>query len=210
MGCVTLTELKEDVGHLFNADVYLSEMNLICMRSPVPLIPNGLICGTHQFSLCTYYRPSILCKCDLHSKNSKAKGIKVSWKLYNFVKDRDASFILGSLICKSCQLKLQKMLTESEMECEELKDPSFVPLESTVNDNERMIRQKKLDALSQIFEIVRVRFQLKTDISIATETTLNYFRNIHQQFKKKIDGYILLSSSARTGKTNEKSLGRRE
>lgn len=115
LGCVTFKDLSDDVGHLFDADVYISEMDLISIRSPIPLIPNGLICGNHQFSLGIYYRPSGRCQCYLHPKTSEAKGEKVSWQLYTFVKDRDGSFILGSLICKLCKKKLRELSRESEM-----------------------------------------------------------------------------------------------
>lgn len=115
--------------------------------SNIILNPDGLICGTHPFSLGTFYRPSKMCKCFLHTKNSKAKGAKISFQLYNFIKARDASFILGSLICKTCRAKL------GTIECEdnEYKDSSFVPLVSTSDDSERMSKREKLDALTQIF-----------------------------------------------------------
>lgn len=125
IGFVQLKELTRDVRYLFNADVEISESYLICLRSPVPLHPNGLICGFHQFSMGIYYRPSKHCKCYLHGKEQQGNGLKVSWEMYKLVLERDHSFLLGSFICKNCQLKLKQLKIEWEDSIDECKDKSY-------------------------------------------------------------------------------------
>ncbi len=47
VGCVKLNVLQDDVGYLFGSDVNLTETELICLRSAVPLDPDDFICSTH-------------------------------------------------------------------------------------------------------------------------------------------------------------------
>lgn len=180
-GSKLLKDLSEDVGHLFNADVFISECELICMRSPVPLHPNGPICGYHRFSWGVDYRPSSMCKCYFHSNNSKGKGVKISWRLYSFLKRKDATFILGSLVCSTCQKKLKSMMQDDESDSE-----IYDPCESIIDDDERNLRRAKLDNLTSIFGIDRIRYQLKTDVTQVSNQTLNYFRNTHRLMSDRL------------------------
>lgn len=78
VGCVKLKDLNQDVGPLFDADICLTEYDLICLRSPKNLDPEGLICAKHVFTLGKGYRASSRCKYLDHPLNSKAKGLKIS------------------------------------------------------------------------------------------------------------------------------------
>lgn len=183
-GCTLFKNLTTDVGHLFNADVEITERELICMRAPVCLNPDDLICGQHRFSLGIYYKASSLCGCFLHLPNSRGKGVEISWPMYKFLKSKDSTFILGSLVCYTCQKKLKSKMREengSESESE-----SYQPSQSIIEDNEKEIRRVKLDNLTDIFGIDRVRFQLKTDVSRVSNRTLNYLRNVHRTLKEKL------------------------
>jgi hypothetical protein len=192
VGCVLLKNLQQNFGNVFKADVVITECDLICMRSKAVLNPDGLICGKHRFTLGKDYKPSTLCKFSGHPTNSKSKGLKVTWKIYNSVKSRDPDFVLGSLICKPCQININqnnKASIEAEAESEEddiHHDPNFVPSRSLIDHNEIANRRKNLDSLTEIFGIERVRFQVNSDIENLEAKTLSYFRTKHQQFQSKI------------------------
>lgn len=187
-GCVVLKDLTKDVGHLFNADEELRECDLIFMRSPVPLSYNGLICGIHQYSLGIDYRPSTTCQCFFHPKTSNAKALNISWGTYKIVRERDSTFILGSLICKQCQQKLHELKKEAEIELEEskeeTKDESYCAPIIDIDTKEN--GREKLDILCDIFGMERVRFQLQSNIDSASISTLNYLRYIYKEFRNKL------------------------
>ncbi len=50
-GCVSLKYLNDNVSHFYSADIEITDSELIYMRSPISLNPNGLICGNHRFKL---------------------------------------------------------------------------------------------------------------------------------------------------------------
>lgn len=95
--CVKLNKLQERVGNVSNADILITECELMCMRIKVPLNSEDLICAKHLSSLGKYYKPSTERKYNEHPRDSNAKGIKASWPIYNFVKSPDSRFILGSV-----------------------------------------------------------------------------------------------------------------
>ncbi len=107
-----------------------------------------------------------------------------------FRKISGSYFLLGSMVCKICQLKLQKLKAEEEMEWEEaiedMKDEEYISPLSTIDDTEKEKRREKLDKLTEIFEIDRVHYQLNSNINMVSHTTRNYFRNVFKQIKHKL------------------------
>lgn len=120
----------------------------------------------------------------MHPTNSKAKGIKISWETYKIIKRRDHGFILGWLMCKQCLVKLH--LLEDEDSNIDIEDEDYNTSVSMIDDDEKRIRREKLDKLTDIFKIDRVRYQLTSYVSDVSNTTLNYFRNIHRQLAEKL------------------------
>lgn len=196
IGSVILRKLDENVASLFNVDddTIIGECDLISMRSPVPLNQDGLICATHRFTLGVCFRASTKCRYNEHPETSHSKGMKISWNLYKFVKTRDHSFMIGSLICKKCQSKLNALKLELEMEWEENVDSSvdldYAPLESVISENEKLKRREQLDVLASIFKIDRVRFQANKDLMTMSRPSLSYFREVHKQFEDRLTDTI--------------------
>lgn len=173
-------DLVEDVGSTFGADIVLTECDLIGLRSENKLDRNGWICTHHRFNLGKGYRPSTLCKHFQH-KNSTAKGSKVSWELYKFVRASDPQFVLGSLICAKCQKKLREKLDES-MECDndsDAEDSTYVPETVISDDDDKMLRRHQLDDLTNALGVERVRFQINSNIQDMSTSSINYFRHLH-------------------------------
>lgn len=100
------------------------------------------------------YRAPMNCQYAKHPETSKTKGTMTSWLLYQFVKTIDPNFVLGSLICKQCQLKLNSKNADAKKESN---DPDFIPNCSIVGENRRLEKREKLDALTNIFEVERFR-----------------------------------------------------
>lgn len=185
MGCVVLKDLQEDVGKLFDEDLFLTECDLIRLRSKTCLNLEGLICVKHQFGLGKAYRASTYCSYSEHPPISKAKGIKVTWNLYKFVRSLDSSFVLGSLICQPCQKKLTKLKEEERMDCDDNddSDPDFLPSAPFLDDNEKMNRREELDRLSAALDVDRVLYQITSDINKMSPISLNYFRRTYQEMQ---------------------------
>lgn len=195
-GCVILKNLKDNVGTLFDADVVITEYELICLRSETLLNLDDWICVKHKFTLGTDYRPSSHCKYSDHPENVKSKGRKVSWQLYNFVKSLDGNFILGSLICPRCQKKLNEMMEDEPMECDEDEmdaDPDFVPTTPFLDDDEKENRRKQLDCLTDVLEIERIRFQVTSNLMDMSPPTLDYLRRMYKNMQHNlIEKFCLL------------------
>jgi hypothetical protein len=138
--CDVLNKLNADVGKFFNADILITESDLISMRTNVPLRPDDLICPKHRFTLGKHWKPSPQCKYLEHPKNSLCKATTISWPLYKFVKSLDSTFILGSLICLMCQKKLNSKRHEELLNSDESdvnSDPNYVPPGPSINKNEK-------------------------------------------------------------------------
>lgn len=189
-GCSILQDLQDNVGDRFNADIIISECQLICMRATTSLNTAALICPKHRFMLGIYYKPSVQCQYREHPKNSKSKAEKISWQLYSFVKSVDLDFVLGSMICKPCQKKLNKLKTETQMECENdddlTADPDFVPAVPIVEDEEMLKRRERLDVMTNFFGMERVHYQINKNIEDMSTGSLNYFRSVHQRLQQKL------------------------
>lgn len=132
-GCFVLKDLRDNCSSLFNVDdnTIIRECDLISMRSPVPLNHDGLICGQHRFTLGKDYYVSPKCKYSQHPATSQCKGGKISWKLYKFVKTRDSTFVIGSLICKICQAQLNALKLEQQIKLEENVESSTFAITSS-------------------------------------------------------------------------------
>lgn len=180
--CVKLKKLQDNVANIFNADITLTEQTLICMRSTTDLDQEKEICPHHRYKLGKFYQPSVNCKYIRHQENLKGKGLKVSWKLYNFVKSDDPSFILGSLICKTCQRIINKMMAEEETD-EDENDPEDYQPHSTVDELDKSKKREQLDCLTNLLGIKRVRFQINSNIEDMSNSSLNYFRGVHNHLQ---------------------------
>lgn len=185
---IKLSDLVNDVGPLFGADVELLEYELIQLRSTRLIDLNGFICTKHRSILGEGYRPSALCSYYKHPPNSNALGINVSWYLYQYVKSLDPKFVLGSLICKSCSTKLYSMMRQEsdETNSDVDMDPDCVPSVPIIDENERQKRRKKLDALSEILETDRIRYQIASNIQDMSDTSLKYFQRKYQEMQNSL------------------------
>lgn len=108
--------------------------------------------------------------------------------MYNFVKSLDSKFTLGSMICKICQIKINKLKAELQLKNEDdtIADPDFAPSLPIVDVDDKLNRREKLDSLTNIFGIGRVRYQVNSAIEQMSEGSLNYFRSVHQQFQSTL------------------------
>lgn len=181
---VKLKELQDNVSDILNADIPITEHELICMRTSTYLDPEDVICPKHRFRLGKFYQPSVNCKYISHKINSKEKGMKVSWKVYNFVKSEDPSFILGSLICKTCQLKINKMITDTSDEDES--DTDVYQPDLVIDKLDKSKKRAQLDSLTNLLGVKRVRFQINSNIEDMSNSSLNYFRGIHKQLQTNL------------------------
>jgi hypothetical protein len=184
LGCAVLKRLEDDFAKDFNADIVISECDLICNRANVPLDLDGFICSYHRFTLGKYYKIPTTCKFYEHPVASKAKGMKISWRLYKFVKSTDSTFVLGSLICKPCQQKLNEMIYEEPDE--DAGDTNYIPQKCVMDEKEKLKRREQLDSLADIFGLKRVRYQINSDIENMSIGSLNYFRGVHEQIQNKV------------------------
>lgn len=179
-----LKDLEEDVGPIFGADIKITESELIYLRASIPLDPEEYICSTHQIQLGKGYRPSEMCKYFDHPLSSTAKGIKVSWNLYKFLKTLDADFILGSMVCKECQVKLYEVMKREPIECDD-KDPDFVP-PPFLEENDKLNRREQLDCLTTVLGVDRVRYLIGSDIKEMSDSSLNYFCHLYKEMQIKL------------------------
>lgn len=153
-----------NIVNIFGAVIIITEGDLICLRSETPLNRDGWICAKHQFILGMDYRPSSVSKYFEH-RDSTAKGIKVSWELYKFVKSLDKKFVLGSMICKRCQGKLRERIEDEPMDCDDTDDDSnFVLVEPFCNDIERLNRRRQ-SVIVTLMTWVSKEFDIKLTVT---------------------------------------------
>jgi hypothetical protein len=186
---IVLRKLDDDLGGRFKANIKITECDLICMRSEIPLNVDGLICPKHRSNLGIGYRPSSKCKYFDHPPSSKSKGEEISWPLFSFVRNVDPSFILGSLICNPCKMNLYKIKKSKEDDCDtedENDDPNYKPASIIIDQHEKKSLREDLDLLCDIFKIERVRFQLSGSIKDCSISSINYFRSVYQKFQSKL------------------------
>ncbi|CAH0546967.1 unnamed protein product [Brassicogethes aeneus] len=186
-GIFLLSSLTEDVSSLCGSTNVLTEMELICDRSTQPLDSNKYICAFHKYSLGNNWRSPSICKSPIHEENIKnSKVIKVSYnKLYE-IKQKFSNFYfpINSKICRKCYQILvfdKNIIYEAENQSIEDKDIDWVPPVLIFDEDNAKNLKEKLDKLTNLLGMERIKFQINSGIESISDSTVWYFKNYLDQ-----------------------------